>query len=124
MDNPCGKKRSHKQLEVGTGGRAADGGISFNEPNRKRAKKEEKIESVPLTISGRKANGEEKSLFASYVSPFLQTFASRMWSSIGGSTDDTSSDKGQTYKGCEEPPVLGLTDKLLNQSEISLREPH
>ena len=71
MNNPCGKKRSHNQFDVVKGSKAADGIISVNEPTRKRAKKEERIEKVPLTMSGRKVNGEEKSIFASYVSPFL-----------------------------------------------------
>ena len=64
-------------------------------------------------------NAGDKSLFASYVSPLLRKISS-VWESIGGSTDASSLERQQSL---DKRPVLGLTEKLMNGSDISLRDP-
>lgn len=117
ISNPCGQKRSHNQSDVAKDAWTADDVIGLNEPNRKRAKKEGKSRDGQLINSASKEDGS-KSIFANYVSPFIQKVAGTIWNSIGGSTEG-SSNKAKTEREYDnEPPVLGLT---VDSPEIALR---
>jgi hypothetical protein len=71
------------------------------------------------------AGGKEgqQSIFASYVSPFIQNIG-KLFSSIGGSTDGSSQKENtdSTRYVAGEPVVLGLTDRLMaSPDNIQLR---
>ena len=116
IQNGCGKKRSSDVAKEAWTAEEVNG---LNEPTRKRAKKDGKRKEEHMTGSGIKGDGT--SIFASYVSPFIQNIG-KLWNSIGGSTDG-SSRKAKTDRDIDnEPLVLGLTDKLSESAEeISLR---
>lgn len=74
---------------------------------------------TPPAVEGKEG---QQSIFASYVSPFIQNIG-KLFSSIGGSTDGSSQKENTSARYVEgEPVVLGLTDRLMaSPGSIQLR---
>ena len=74
-----------------------------------------------MTPTGQVGKDGQQSIFASYVSPFIQNIG-KLFSSIGGSTDGSSQKENSDRYVEGEPLILGLTDKNQLSDDMTLRE--